>query len=60
VDYNSDNGRNSYNRKIQKDEHRAIEIETPSDCNVRFDPGFVAKNQTRLTKFDDRSNFILC
>jgi putative transposase len=52
--YNSGNSRNGYNRKTLKGEHGAIEIETPRDRNGSFEPVFVAKNQTRLTKFDDQ------
>ena len=52
--YNSGNSRNGYNRKTLKGDHGAIEIETPRDRNGSFEPVFVAKNQTRLTKFDDQ------
>ncbi len=52
--YNSGNSRNGYSRKTLKGEHGAIEIETPRDRNGSFEPVFVAKNQTRLTKFDDQ------
>jgi putative transposase len=52
--YNSGNSRNGYNRKTLKGDHGAIEIETPRDRNGCFEPVFVAKNQTRLTKFDDQ------
>ena len=50
--YNSGNSRNGYNRKTLKGDHGEIEIETPRDRNGSFEPVFVAKNQTRLTKFD--------
>lgn len=52
--YNSGNSRNGYNRKTLKGEHGEIEIATPRDRNGDFEPVFVAKNQTRLTKFDDQ------
>lgn len=52
--YNSGNSRNGYNRKTLKGDHGEIEIETPRDRNGSFEPVFVAKNQTRLTKFDDQ------
>jgi transposase-like protein len=52
--YNTGNSRNGYNRKTLKGEHGVIEIETPRDRNGSFEPVFVAKNQTRLTKFDDQ------
>lgn len=52
--YNTGNSRNGYNRKTLKGDYGAIEIETPFDRNGSFEPVFVAKNQTRLTKFDDQ------
>lgn len=52
--YNSGNSRNGYNRKTLKGDHGEIEIETPRDRNGSFEPVFVAKNQTRLTKFDEQ------
>lgn len=52
--YNSGNSRNGYNRKTLKGDHGELEIETPRDRNGSFEPVFVAKNQTRLTKFDDQ------
>ena len=52
--YNSGNSRNGYNHKALKGDHGVIEIATPRDRNGRFEPVFVAKNQTRLTKFDDQ------
>jgi len=52
--YNTGNSRNGYNRKTLKGDHGAIEIETPRDRNGSFEPVFVAKNQRRLTKFDDQ------
>jgi putative transposase len=52
--YNSGNSRNGYNHKTLKGDHGAIDIATPRDRNGHFDPVFVAKNQTRLTKFDDQ------
>lgn len=52
--YNSGNSRNGYNRKTLKGDHGEIEIATPRDRNGDFEPVFVAKNQTRLTKFDDQ------
>jgi len=52
--YNSGNSRNGYNRKTLKGDHGEIEIDTPRDRNGSFEPVFVAKNQTRLTKFDDQ------
>ena len=52
--YNTGNSRNGYNRKTLKGEHGEIEIATPRDRNGEFEPIFVAKNQTRLTKFDDQ------
>ena len=52
--YNSGNSRNGYNRKTLKGDHGEIEIDTPRDRNGTFEPVFVAKNQTRLSKFDDQ------
>jgi transposase-like protein len=52
--YNTGNSRNGYNRKTLKGDHGEIEIATPRDRNGNFEPIFVAKNQTRLTKFDDQ------
>jgi transposase-like protein len=52
--YNTGNSRNGYNRNTLKGEHGSIAIETPRDRNGSFEPVFVAKNQTRLTKFDDQ------
>ncbi len=52
--YNSGNSRNGYNRKTLKGDHGELEIGTPRDRNGSFEPVFVAKNQTRLTKFDDQ------
>ena len=52
--YNTGNSRNGYNRKTLKGDHGEIEISTPRDRNGEFEPIFVAKNQTRLTKFDDQ------
>jgi len=52
--YNTGNSRNGYNRKMLKGEHGEIQIETPRDRNGSFDPIFITKNQTRLTKFDDQ------
>jgi putative transposase len=52
--YNTGNSRNGYNRKTLKGDHGEIEIATPRDRNGAFEPVFVEKNQTRLTKFDDQ------
>lgn len=52
--YHTGNSRNGYNRKTLKGDHGAIEIATPRDRNGEFEPLFIAKNQTRLTKFDDQ------
>ncbi|MDD5463215.1 MAG: transposase [Methylococcales bacterium] len=52
--YNTGNSRHGYNRKTLKGEPGAIEIETPRARNGSFEPVFVAKNQTRLTQFDDQ------
>jgi len=52
--YNTGNSRNGYNRKTLKGDHGELEISTPRDRNGEFDPLFVTKNQTRLTKFDDQ------
>jgi transposase-like protein len=37
-----------------KGDHGELEIATPRDRKGEFEPIFVAKNQTRLTKFDDQ------
>ncbi|MDD5463294.1 MAG: transposase [Methylococcales bacterium] len=71
--YNTGHSRHGYHRKTLKGEPGAIEIETPRACNGSFEPVFVAKNQTRLTRFDDQIlllnplltisealNFLLC
>ena len=52
--YGSGNSRNGYGTKKLKSGHGIIEIETPRDRNGSFEPQFVAKNQTRLTHFDDK------
>ena len=52
--YNTGNSRNGYNRKTLKGDHGELEIATPRDRKGEFEPIFVAKNQTRLTKFDDQ------
>jgi transposase-like protein len=52
--YGSGNSRNGYGTKQLKSGHGIIEIETPRDRNGSFEPQFVAKNQTRLTHFDDK------
>jgi transposase-like protein len=52
--YGSVNSRNGYGTKKLKSGHGIIEIETPRDRNGSFEPQFVAKNQTRLTHFDDK------
>jgi len=52
--YGSGNSRNGYGTKKLKSGHGIIEIETPRDRNGSFEPQFVAKNQTRLSHFDDK------
>jgi transposase-like protein len=52
--YNTGNSRNGFNRKTLKGDHGEVEIATPRDRSGNFEPVFVAKNQTRLTKFDDK------
>jgi transposase-like protein len=52
--YNTGNSRNGYNRKTLKGDHGELEIATPRDRNSDFEPVFIEKNQTRLTKFDDQ------
>jgi putative transposase len=52
--YNTGNSRNGFNRKTLKGDHGEVEISTPRDRSGNFEPVFVAKNQTRLTKFDDK------
>ena len=54
--YGSGNSRNDYGTKKLKSGHGVIEIETPRDRNGTFEPQpqFVAKNQTRLSHFDDK------
>ncbi len=52
--YNTGNCRNGYNRKTLKGEHGTIEIAMSRERNGSFGPVSVAKNQTRLTKFDDQ------
>ena len=52
--YGSGNSRNGYGTKKLKSGHGVIEIETPRDRNGTFEPQFVAKNQTRLSHFDDK------
>jgi transposase-like protein len=52
--YGSGNSRNGYGIKKLKSDHGVIEIETPRDRNGSFEPQFVAKNQTRLSHFDDK------
>lgn len=52
--YGSGNSRNGYGTKKLKSGHGILEIETPRDRNGSFEPQFVAKNQTRLSHFDDK------
>lgn len=52
--YGTGNSRNGYGTKKLKSGHGVIEIETPRDRNGSFEPQFVAKNQTRLSHFDDK------
>lgn len=52
--YGSGNTRNGYGTKKLKSGHGVIEIEIPRDRNGTFEPQFVAKNQTRLSYFDDK------
>ena len=52
--YNTGNSRNGFNHKTLKGDHGEVEIATPRDRSGNFEPVFVAKNQTRLTKFDDK------
>lgn len=48
------NNRNGYTPKTIKGDFGEVEIKTPRDRNGAFDPQFVKKGQTRLTKFDDQ------
>lgn len=52
--YGTGNSRNGYGTKKLKSGHGVIEIDTPRDRNGTFEPQFVAKNQTRLSHFDDK------
>ena len=51
---NSGNSRNGYSQKTLKGQHGEVEIATPRDRNGEFQPQFVKKGQSRLTKFDDQ------
>jgi len=42
-------------KTLKGNHHGEIEIATPCDRNGAFEPTFVEKNQTRLTKFDDKT-----
>jgi transposase-like protein len=50
----SGNSRNGYSSKILKGDMGEVTVDTPRDRNGDFEPQFVAKGQTRLTKFDDQ------
>ena len=50
----SGNSRNGYSSKTLKGDMGEVRIETPRDRNGDFEPQFVSKGQTRLTKFDDQ------
>jgi transposase-like protein len=50
----SGNNRNGHSPKTLKGDIGEVEIKTPRDRNGTFDPLFVRKGQTRLTKFDDQ------
>lgn len=50
----SGNSRNGYTSKRLKGDIGEVEIETPRDRNGSFEPLFVRKGETRLTKFDDQ------
>ncbi len=50
----TDNNRNGFTPKTLKGNFGHLEMKTPRDRNGTFDPQFVKKGQTRLTKFDDQ------
>ena len=50
----SGNSRNGYSSKILKGDMGEVKVQTPRDRNGDFEPQFVSKGQTRLTKFDDQ------
>jgi transposase-like protein len=52
--YNTGNNRNGYNRKTLKGQHGEIEISSPRDRKGQFEPAFITKYQTRLSKFDEQ------
>ena len=54
----SGNSRNGISRKRLKGDHGEIEIETPRDRNASFEPQFIHKGQTRLTRMDDLILFL--
>ena len=54
----SGNSRNGISRKRLKGDHGEIEIETPRDRNASFEPQFIHKGQTRLTRTDDQILFL--
>ena len=54
----SGNSRNGISRKRLKGDHGEIEIETPRDRNASFEPQFIHKGQTRLTRMDDQILFL--
>ena len=52
--YNTGNSRNGYNRKTLKGQHGELDIASPRDRKGEFEPVFITKYQTRLSKFDEQ------
>jgi len=48
------NSRNGYSSKTLKGNHGEVSIDTPRDRDGSFEPGLVAKGQTRITGMDDQ------
>lgn len=52
--HHTGNSRNGYFPKTLKSSYGEIEVAIPRDRNGEFEPQFIEKGQTRLTKFDDQ------
>ena len=48
------NNRNGYSTKRLEGHHGEVTIQAPRDRNASFEPQFVRKGQSRLTRMDDQ------
>ncbi len=51
---NTGNSWNRYGRKTIKSDYGECEIAVPRDRNVEFEPGIIAKRQTRTDKIEQK------